>query len=150
MRVEKLTPFFRKYENRRVPYITALASLNGKRDKLYLLVLNRDLSGEREVLILFDTKAGPETHADCVYIRGLEGKAFRPSPKAAILTGPSVGANNETNPDTVRIVTANVDAPAGTAFRYAFKPFSLTGIEFGMAQPGAAPRQGRAGNRSPN
>lgn len=134
MRVEKLTPFFRKYESKRVPHISALASLNEKRDRLYLLVLNRDLSKEREVSILSDAKVRAEATPNSVYIRGLEGKTLKPSWRAAVLTGPSIAANNETNPDTIRIVAASFDAPAGRAFRYAFKPFSLTGIEFGIGQ----------------
>jgi alpha-L-arabinofuranosidase len=86
------------------------ASTNADKDKIFLMVINKNLKNAVKAVI--------------------DLKDFDPSTdgKAWVLTGPGVTATNETNPDTVKVVDKEFTINS-SIFEFSFKPYSLTAIE---------------------
>ncbi len=88
-----------------VPYLSCNASMNEQGDTVYLMVINKNMG---------------ETVTARLDLRGFEAN---PEVKAWVLTGPSIDATNETDPETVRVLEKE-----GGLF-FTFEPHSLTAVE---------------------
>jgi len=94
------------------PYISAIASTNEKKDKIYIMVINKNLNEPMKTRIK------------------INGFKFSPVVRAWILNGPSVDATNENRKERVKIhyrkVTVN---PKDGTFYFTFEPHSVTALE---------------------
>ena len=99
------------------PYISAIASTNEKRDRIYIMVINKNLNEPMKTRIK------------------INGFKFSPIVRAWILNGPSVDATNENRKERVKIhyrkVTVN---PKDGAFYFTFEPHSVTALELKKAK----------------
>jgi len=94
------------------PYISAIASTNEKRDRIYIIVINKNLNEPMKTRIK------------------INGFKFSPVVRAWILNGPSVSATNEGCQERVKIHyrEIKVDSKDG-AFYFTFEPHSVTALE---------------------
>ncbi|MBX6422904.1 alpha-L-arabinofuranosidase C-terminal domain-containing protein [Thermosulfurimonas sp. F29] len=94
------------------PYISALASTNEKRDRIYLMVINKNLEESMRTRIK------------------INGFPFEPVVRAWVLNGPSVAATNENRRERVKIHYREIRvAPEEGAFYFTFEPHSVTALE---------------------
>ncbi|MCU4137970.1 MAG: hypothetical protein MW689_001541 [Thermodesulfobacteria bacterium] len=94
------------------PYISAIASTNEKRDRIYIMVINKNLNEPMKTRIK------------------INGFKFSPVVRAWILNGPSVSATNEGCQEHVKIhyKEVKIDSKDGT-FYFTFEPHSVTALE---------------------
>jgi len=94
------------------PYISAIASTNEKKDRIYIIVINKNLNEPMETRI------------------EINGFNFSPIVHAWVLNGPSVDATNEDCQENVKIryrrVKVNVK---DNSFSFTFEPHSVTALE---------------------
>ncbi|HOX54766.1 MAG TPA: alpha-L-arabinofuranosidase C-terminal domain-containing protein [Candidatus Omnitrophota bacterium] len=97
-------------ENNRIPYLSVNASIDKDKNKVYLMVINKNLQGS--------------------ITASIELKDFKPSKTGHfwVLNGPSIDATNEVNHNNIRIKDGEfrIDRPI---FKFTFEPHSLTAIE---------------------
>ncbi|WP_457571187.1 alpha-L-arabinofuranosidase C-terminal domain-containing protein [Desulfovulcanus sp.] len=94
------------------PYLSVSASTNEKRDRTYLMVINKNLEEPMRSLIK------------------INGFPFGPVVRAWVLNGPSVAATNENCKENVKIYHREVQvSPKDGFFYFTFEPHSLTAIE---------------------
>ena len=93
-----------------ISYLSVNASTDVNKDKIYLMVINKNLDESITATINL--------------------KDFTPSRKgrAWILNGPSVDATNEENPNNVKVVHKEFEIK-NNPFQFTFEPHSLTAIE---------------------
>ncbi len=96
--------------NKPVSYLSVNASKNANGDKIYLMVINKNMDEN----ITCDIKLKDFIPAD-------KGEAW-------VLNGPSVAATNEENPDNVKVAQREFEIK-GNNFEFIFQPHSLTAIE---------------------
>lgn len=94
------------------PYISAIASTNEKKDRIYLLVINKNLEEPVKTQIK------------------INGFSFDPQVQAWVLNGPSVASTNENEQESVKIYyhKVEVEQKNGT-FWFTFEPHSVTALE---------------------
>lgn len=93
-------------------YISAIASTNEKKDKIYIMVINKNLDHPMRTLIKID------------------GCSFSPVVRAWILNGPSITATNEHLRERVKIHYKKVRVKCENgAFYFTFEPHSVTSLE---------------------
>jgi len=94
------------------PYISAIASTNGKRDRIYIMVINKNLNEPMKTRIK------------------INGFSFNPIIHAWVLNGSSIDATNEDCQENVKIhykrVKVNVK---DNSFSFTFEPHSVTALE---------------------
>jgi len=107
VRLEKFIP---DLDTKQIPYLNVNASKNIGGDKIYLVVINKNLE---------------EPLAADISIPG-----FKPakSADAWVLNGPSVDATNEKNRNNVTVAHKAFELE-GDTFKFTFEPHSLTAIE---------------------
>ena len=94
------------------PYISALASTNEKKDRIYLMVINKNLEEPMRTRIK------------------INGFPFGPVVRAWVLNGPSVAATNENGRERVKIHYREVEVDPGKGyFWFTFEPHSVTALE---------------------
>lgn len=93
-----------------VPYLSVNASRNKKGNKIYLMVINKNLNDAIPALIY------------------LKNFSYSNTADAWILNGPSIDATNEGITDNVKVVHKRFDI-ANDSFEFTFEPHSLTAIE---------------------
>lgn len=106
VRLEKFIPSV----DTRIPYLSVNASKNKDGNKVYLMVINKNM--DESITTTIDLKDFTPTS---------EGDAW-------VLNGPSIDATNEKNPDNVKIVHKKFEIKS-TPFQFTFEPHSLTAIE---------------------
>lgn len=106
VRLEKIVPSFQT----NMPYLSVNASKSKDENKIYLMVINKNL--DKSIPAVIDLKG------------------FFPVGKAGIwiLNGPSVDATNEENPDNVKVKQTAIEIQ-NNIFEFIFEPHSLTAIE---------------------
>ena len=94
------------------PYISAIASTNEKRDRIYIIVINKNLNESMKTRIK------------------INGFKYDSIVRAWVLNGPSVDATNEGCQELVKIHyrEKKVDSKDG-AFYFTFEPHSVTALE---------------------
>lgn len=94
----------------RVPYLSVNASKSQDGNKVYLMVINKNI--------------------DRSMTSAIELKDFIPGPKGSawVLNGPSIDSTNESKHDTVKITSYEFEIK-GNPFEFTFEPHSLTAIE---------------------
>ncbi|MDP2923950.1 MAG: alpha-L-arabinofuranosidase C-terminal domain-containing protein [Candidatus Omnitrophota bacterium] len=109
-----------------IPYLSVNASTDAAKNRIYLMVINRNL--DESVTAIIDLKD---------FVPSGKGEAW-------ILNGPSVDATNEENPNNVKVrhikfkvrssdpTTSNLQLL--TSFQFTFEPHSLTAIEVDRRQ----------------
>ena len=94
------------------PYISVLASTNEKKDRIYLMVINKNLEEPMRTRIK------------------INGFPFGPVVRAWVLNGPSVAATNENGRERVKIHYREVEVDPGKGyFWFTFEPHSVTALE---------------------
>ncbi|OAQ19848.1 alpha-L-arabinofuranosidase C-terminal domain-containing protein [Thermosulfurimonas dismutans] len=94
------------------PYISALASTNEKRNRIYLMVINKNLEEPMRTRIK------------------INGFPSGPVVRAWVLNGPSVTATNENRQERVKIHYQEVEVDPGKEyFWFTFEPHSVTALE---------------------
>ena len=94
------------------PYISALASTNEKKDRIYLMVINKNLEEPMRTRIK------------------INGFPFGLVVRAWVLNGPSVAATNENGRERVKIHYRKVEVdPDKGYFWFTFEPHSVTALE---------------------
>ncbi len=106
VKLEKFIPII----DTKIPYLSVNASKSADGDKVYLMVINKNMDESEAVTI--------------------ELRDFVPSGEinAWILNGPSVDATNEVTHDNVKITNKKVKIN-GNPFEFVFEPHSFTAIE---------------------
>ena len=117
-------------QRRGIPVLSAHSSLSEDESRLYLIVINRNLTSETIIQIVI--------------------KGFSPDPSANIYTLSSsipsgsksidevcavMESNNETKPDTVKLFAKSINS-AGNYFTYILKPRTATAFVFTKRKPG--------------
>jgi len=99
-----------KVENNTIPYLSVNASIDKNKNKVYLMVINKNLEDS--------------------ITANIELEDFKPSKTGYswVLNGPSVDATNEQNHDSVKAKEHKFDIE-GATFSFTFEPHSLTVIE---------------------
>jgi len=93
-------------------YVSAIASTNEKKDRIYLMVINKNLDEPMKTLIK------------------INGFKFGPVVRAWILNGPSVSATNEHRREHVKIHYREKKVDLGkNYFYFTFEPHSVTALE---------------------
>ena len=93
-----------------IPYLSATASTNIDKSKIYLMVVNKNL--DQTVTATLDLKD---------FDSSVKGEVW-------ILNGPSIDATNEKNPNNVKVVNRRFNIK-NNSFEFTFEPHSLTAIE---------------------
>ncbi len=103
--------------NTKIPYLSANASTNEDKNKVYLMVINKNLEASETATI--------------------DLKDFIPAGNidAWVLNGPKIDSTNEENPNTVKVVHKSYPIK-GNPFEFTFEPHSLTAIEITRAKNG--------------
>ncbi|GBD95578.1 intracellular exo-alpha-(1-_5)-L-arabinofuranosidase [bacterium BMS3Abin06] len=104
-----------------LPYLSVNASVSNDRNKLYLMVINKNMYEAQTSIIEF--KGFPLSVES---MATLGGDALRA--EAWILNGPSVSATNEKKKDNVKITHKQIEIDKNY-FKFSFEPHSLTAIE---------------------
>lgn len=104
------TSSYYMFRNKRIPYLSVSASIDQEKNKVYLMVINRNLKDAMTSTI--------------------ELKDFKPSKTGHfwVLNGPSIDATNEKEHDNVKISYCQFKID-GRNFKFTFEPHSLTAIE---------------------
>jgi len=93
-----------------IPYLSVNASINDDKNKVYLMVINKNMDAPMTATIDLKDFAPAE-----------EGDAW-------VLNGPSVDATNEKKHDNVKVMQHEFEIK-GNQFEFTFEPHSLTAIE---------------------
>jgi len=93
-----------------IPYLSVNASTNANKDKIYLMVINKNLN--ESVTSTIDLRD---------FVPAQKGNVW-------ILNGPSVDATNEKNPNNVKVTHKKFEIKSNP-FQFTFEPHSLTAIE---------------------
>ena len=99
-----------KVEGFSIPYLSVSASSDEDKNKIYLMVINKNLS--ESITASIDLRNFDHSN---------RGEAW-------ILNGPNINATNEKNPNNVKVVHKNFEIDTNP-FRFNFEPHSLTAIE---------------------
>lgn len=107
--VEKLIP---TDAATKVTYLSANASKSADGSKMYLIVVNKDLTTSQTATITLDG-----------FVPASQANAY-------VLNGPSISATNETTENNVKITPKTFSVPLSGTFNYTFEPHSVTALEF--------------------
>jgi alpha-N-arabinofuranosidase len=105
----------------RVPYLSVNASKDKNGDKVYLIVINKNMT--EAISAFVEIKDLPLWNK----IGTTSNKDLRQA-KSWILNGPSIDSTNEKKADTVKVVSKKFDIN-DASFEFTFEPHSLTAIE---------------------
>lgn len=111
VKFEEYLPYF----DTKIPYLSVNASKNAGGKKLYLMVINKNMSASISTEINLKD-----------FVPNSKGEAW-------ILNGPSVDATNEVNHDNVKVTHTEFEIK-GNPFEFTFEPHSLTAIEIERAK----------------
>lgn len=107
----KLEKFVPSYNTIKGTYLSVNASKSADGNKMYLMVLNKDLNYSQTATITVNG-----------FTPGSIGRAY-------VLNGSSIVSTNEDNHYNVKITSETFDVPLSGTFDYTFEPHSVTAIE---------------------